>query len=263
MEETAARLNAMIFDTTSNNNDHNSSYHDASSHHSASHNASSSQPTRVVTSASASLASGTQSGDNDSEGSQDSYDEDDPILSLLHKPRGGNEAESNSTGSPQKSSSRFMNELDQRLAQPAADTSNTNPLQIETGGGDDQDTPAPRRLWPWPQTRQSKPTKTNNDDNNNDPNDNNNKPRPLWARPKKKKRPPAADESSFVMVSSGNLGFSDEERQALANLQQQQGVDSGNLCADHPRESFVAVTLVVAVAVYFFSRMSAADDLAL
>eukprot|EP00977_Amphora_coffeiformis_P001918 scaffold362_cov176-Amphora_coffeaeformis.AAC.44 len=261
LEEATARLNAMVFETgdASTTNSAKESSKWTSSHHT---HTSSSQPatsSRMAASASGSIASGTitmsDEDHDDDDGSQDSYDEDDPILSLLQQQRGG----SNHGSTSSNTKNRFMNELDQRLAQPSTDEQPllVNPLQIESGDDNNDTKSVPHRLWPWQQRRQHpKPSRGDEEGDNNDI------PRPLWARPKKKKSKPADD--GFVLVSSGNLGFSDEERQALANLQKQQAVpESGNLFSDHPRESFIALTLVLGAAVYFYSRMTTADDLAL
>ena len=276
LEEATARLNAMIFETgnaattTTNykNNANESSSRFTNSYHT---HTSSSQlrpsSSRTTTSASASIASGTittSEGEDDDDASQDSYDEDDPILSLLQQQHGNN----HKTGSKSNTNNRFMNELDQRLAKPSVPTDEqslmvkyNNPLQIESGDDNNDDTTkVPQRLWPWQQQRQQRKSTREDENNGNEASDNT--PRPLWARPKKKKSKSASDEE-FVLVSSGNLGFSEEERQVLANLRKQKAPDSGNMFSDHPRESFIALTLVLGAAVYFYSRLTAADDLAL
>ena len=265
VEEATARLNAMVFDTASGSNS-NTNFGESSSHHS--------QRVRVASTASSQASQTLSMSDDDDDGehdandddaSQDSYDADDPILPLIQQ----QQQQSRKGGGANKGSkNRFMNELDQRLAKPSVPenqggSSHVNPLEME--GNSQSSLLPPRRLWPWQKSKPSPQTKTNpsNNGNTDDEEEGNATSRPLWARPKKKKSKAVAVDDSFVMVSSGNLGFSEEEKQALANLQQSAAKESsGNILSDHPRESFVALTLVLGAGVYFFSRMTAADDFA-
>ena len=222
LQQATARLNAMVFDN----------------------NAPASTTSSVISVPPSSTAHSLPSAsdaDSDDNASQDSYDADDPIMSLLQKqkqPTHKNHDDKNK---------RFMNDLDQRMAQPPSSHTPLPPMEVESG--------PPRRPWPW---QRSAATNDKPSSNNN----NNNVMGPLWARPKKKK--PTADEG-FVMVSSGHLGFSEEERQALANLQKQSAEAAegggGNFVTNHPRESFIALTLVLGAAVYFYTRLTAADEL--
>ena len=252
VEEATARLNALVFDTSAATTTTTATAAGEASTHS------SAQRARIMSSASEASKTLSMSDDNDDDdASQDSYDEDDPILSLLQQQQ----------KPAAKTKNRFMNDLDQRLAQPAVPET-VNPLEMEpsnNAAATSKSMPPPRRLWPWQKPRQ---TATNSNANNNNDDDDEEEEtgmmgRPLWARPKKKKPKPTQEEESFVLVSSGNLGFSEEEKQALASLRQSANKDSagsGNILSDHPRESFVALTLVLGGAVYWFARTTAAAD---
>ena len=225
LQQATARLNAMVFD---NNNAPAST---------------TSSVVSVPPSSTAHSLPSASDADSDDNASQDSYDADDPIMSLLQKqkqPTHKNHDDKNK---------RFMNDLDQRMAQPPSSHTPLPPMEVESG--------PPRRPWPWQRS-----AATNDKPSSSSNNNNNNVMGPLWARPKKKK--PTADEG-FVMVSSGHLGFSEEERQALANLQKQSAEAAegggGNFVTNHPRESFIALTLVLGAAVYFYTRLTAADEL--
>lgn len=271
VEEATARLNALVFDstttttTTTASGDNRTATADAAGEASAH-----SQRARIMSSTSEAsktlsvMSDDHADNDDDDDASQDSYDENDPILSLLQQQQ----------KPVAKTKNRFMNDLDQRLAQPAVPET-VNPLEMEPSNSmnasSSKSMPPPRRLWPWqkPTTRPSATNANSNNNNSSNGDDNDEEAggilgRPLWARPKKKKPKPPVEEEPFVLVSSGNLGFSEEEKQALASLKQSaknnQDGDSGNILSDHPRESFVALTLVLGGAVYWFARTTAAAD---
>jgi hypothetical protein len=163
---------------------------------------------------------------------EDLSDADDPILSLL---RGSSHAGETHRSTPSRPpSDRFLSDLEQRTAQAA-------PLIPE----EEEKVPVAPKLWPWSarSTEEAAGSRLSLG--------------PLWGRPKKERPPPQDDPEHFTTVSSGHLVMDEEERRALASLRKQSTRSSDSWC---DRETFVLATFLLGAAVYFYSKMSAADD---
>jgi hypothetical protein len=277
IQQATDRLNAMVFDSDTAVS--TTTYPGQQQH---THSINNSRRTMTVSSSHHSSRNQQNIGnddDDDDDASQDSYDEDDPILSILQQQQPPSARSKSKPNGDQFSQAASVPVVDQRLASvPSSFSHSMTPMELETTASSaSEPQPPSRRKMDWIWNSVQSFSSTTDDHNAIRTNERNTTTEtaestgPLWGRPKKKKnnKHQNPQQLGFVKVSSTHLGFSEEERQALANIQATTTTtvsSSSNivqlLLQDHPRESFIAVTLVLGAAVYFYTRITEADDFA-
>jgi hypothetical protein len=214
--------------------------------------------------------------------SDDEYDEDDPIMSMIRKPsskvskkkqarkikskatsaiqQAGNH--SDDVGSSKKSSRRFLDDLDDRLSTPES--------RMEAGvivGQSENSSPPPvTNRWGWVNSMAtekmgqmlgrpvlaaiSRPTTTSSS-------------APLARKKPEVKAAPAHKEEDFLVASSMAV-LADDELAQLAKMKQPSMMDQLCMLLHSIQENrqfvFIAFTMLLAAAVYFYTRHLSIED---
>jgi hypothetical protein len=198
----------------------------------------------------------------------DEYDEDDPIMSMIRKPSSkvskkkktkNVKSKAADDGSPKKSSSRFLDDLDDRLSTPESRME----AGVVVGQSDDYTPPPPvANRWGWVNSMatekmgqmlgrptQARPTTSS---------------APL-ARKKPEVKAAAAPKEDDFYASSSTAVLADDELAQLAKMKRSRSMmDQLCMLLDSIKENrqfvFIAFTMLLAAAVYFYTRHRFIED---
>jgi hypothetical protein len=200
--------------------------------------------------------------DDEGDGETDDDDEHDPILSRIRQEttdhsRSSNDSHKRRTKSKQKkNANRFMDDLENRISIPESSHNSDFEEDVPLMAAATSNEQAGTMGWmSWAlQPKQTAPQQQQS--------------QAPWSRPKKRGEKQQEAEEDFQVVKSSGAVLNQDEMQELAQLKQQQQQQNHRsmlgmwnfLIQEHPRESFIVFTLLLAAFAYFHSRRETVED---